>query len=341
LSVELASNHMTGSTRFDPALQSQEGGTSHLCPEEKTGVVSFSVGICASGDAVDTLRRLMRVIQGEVFPSQFNLSRIIIVASESSEATTNFLQKLADNDSRIVLIHEPQRKGKIDAVNTIIRNRVGSYLVFVNADAVPELGAITKLILRINADSGIGAVSACPTFQPLGDLTSRLLEFMWATHNFSSLELNHLGMSNHASDELMVVCSEALVTLPNDVVNDGAYISGHAFAEGYRILFSEDAKVTIDVPRSVFQLIEQRRRILFGHAQVWRRLGRPPLTAESLMLVNPVLSLSLVCRVIVSRPSRILIVPVAMMAEVAAGVLSIADRLISTDRHRVWKRYKG
>ncbi len=309
-------------------------------PSLTSQVKSFTVGICASGDSSKTLRRLMRVVRSEVLPEQFELSRIIVVASEASRSTTEFLRDLASSDGRVMPIFEPERRGKVEAVNTIIRNCVGSFLVFVNADAVPEPGAIEKLVLRIDSDRGIGAVSACPTFSPSGDLNSRLLDFMWATHNVTSRELNHLGMSNHASDELMVVRSEALVLLPDDVVNDGAYISGHAFAEGYHILFSEDAKVAIDVPGSAFQLIEQRRRILFGHAQVWRKLGRLPLTAESLMLFNPAMSLSMVCGVIASRPSRIVVVPVAVMAEVVAAVFSIMDRLTSSDRHTVWKRYR-
>lgn len=147
--------------------------------------VAFSIGICASGDAVETLRRLIPVVQGEVLPKGFRLSSIIIVASEPSESTAELLAAVAAEDSRIVLRVEPERRGKIEAVNRIIRDHSGSYLVFVNADAVPEAGAITKLLLRISSDDAIGTVSACPTFRASGDLISRLLDFMWATHNVS------------------------------------------------------------------------------------------------------------------------------------------------------------
>lgn len=304
------------------------------------GKMCFSVGICASGESAMTLSTLMQVVESETLPPGFSLARIVVVASAPSNSTLELLRGLAANDDRILLIQEDERKGKIDAVNTIIRNHVGSYLVFVNADAVPERGAIAKLITKISSERRIGAVSGCPTFVPGDDLSSRVLEFIWAIHNASALELNHRGLSNHASDELMVVRSEALPTLPNDVVNDGAYISGRASAEGYRILFADGAKVTIDVPSTVFQLIEQRRRILFGHTQVWKKLGRPPLTIESLMLKNPALSISLVGRAIASRPSRLAVVPVAMVAEAVAGLLSIKDRLSSTERHTVWKRYR-
>ena len=46
---------------------------------------------------------------------------------------------------------------------------------------------------------------------------------MWYFHNESSMVLNHAGVSNHSSDEMMLVRSSALEHLPDGLVNDGAY----------------------------------------------------------------------------------------------------------------------
>lgn len=294
-----------------------------------------------SGESSKTLSKLLDVIACESFPEDLSLERIIVVASAPSIPTINLLRRFASADERVMLIHEAYRSGKIEAVNRIIENGIGSYLIFVNADAVPEPGALSKLLSKLRSDPSAGSVSACPTFIPSGDLTSWVLEFMWNIHNVSSLRLNHLGLSNHASDELMAVRSEALVQLPDDVINDGAYISGHAFGRGYRVLFVGSAKVGIDVPMTVFQLVEQRRRILFGHSRVWKRLGKPPLTIESLIVRNPMLSISLLVSTITSRPRRLLVVPVAVVIESVATILSIKDGLSASDRHRVWRRYRG
>jgi len=309
-------------------------------PVPERSVDEFTVGVCASDEPCQTVLRLLRVIQNEELPPHLVLAKIVIVASSPSDGMADLLRRVAEEDRRILPIIQSERKGKIDAVNSIIESHAGTYIVFVNADALPEPGAIAKLVYTMSSRSDAGAVSACPFFHPSGDLSSRVLDLMWTAHNSSSKKLNHMGLSNHSSDELMVVRSRALVKLPNDMVNDGAYIGGRAFAEGYRVLFSDDARVEIDVPQNVFQLIEQRRRILFGHAQVWKRLGRPPLTLESMMLTNPGLSISLVCNVIASRPSRILAAPIAVMAEITAAILSIVDRLVTPERHIVWRRYR-
>lgn len=269
------------------------------------GLERFTVGICSAGEATETLARLIRGVRTEELPPGFELSRIVIAASAPSGATSAFLRSIAFEDERIKVISEDQRKGKIDAVNSIIESKVGSYVAFINADAMPRPGALSALMLKVASDRRVGAVSASPMFRPSGDLNSRVIELLWATHNASALTLNHLGISNHASDELVAVRSEALVSLPYDVVNDGAYIGGHASSRGYRILFSEEAKVEIEVPWRIFQLIEQRRRILFGHAQVWKKLGTPPVTLESLLLLNPALAISILGKVIAAKPSRI------------------------------------
>ncbi|MDA4121651.1 MAG: glycosyltransferase [Thaumarchaeota archaeon] len=310
-------------------------------PTKSIGLERFTVGICSAGESPQTLARLIRGVRTEKLPPGFELSRIVIAAGAPSGATSAFLRSVASEDERIKVISEDERKGKIDAVNSIIENKVGSYVAFVNADAMPLPGALSALMLKVASDRRVGAVSASPVFRPSGDLNSRVVELLWAIHNASALTLNHLGKSNHASDELVAVRSEALVSLPYDVVNDGAYIGGHASSKGYRILFSEEAKVEIEVPSRIFHLVEQRRRILFGHAQVWKKLGTLPVTLESLLLLNPALAVSILGKVMAAKPSRILVVPVAAIAEIMAGLLAMGDRLAPTERHVVWKRYRN
>lgn len=299
---------------------------------------SFTVGICATGESAERLSELLQVITHEVLPPDMVLARIVVVASSPSQSAVDLLVRVSEEDPRVLILLEPRRSGKIVAVNSIIENSEGSYLVFVNADALPERGAIAKVLERIASDPLAGAVSARPTFRPSGDVTSRVIDLMWRVHNACSTELNRRGMGNHASDELMVVRGDVLSRVPTDVVNDGAYIAGHAFGEGYRILFSADAEVQIDVPETLSRLIEQRRRILFGHTQVWTKLGRPPLTLESLVLVNPILSMRILGRVVATNPRSIMILPLAVVVEGTAALLALADRLLSSDRHTIWRR---
>lgn len=298
---------------------------------------NFSIGICAS-DRSENLHPLLESFKSLRFKAEA-LRRIIIVASGCSAETLSRLRDIATLDQHIQIIEEPVRLGKSEALNRIIENRVGDFLVLVNSDAIPEGDAINTLVDAIEENPQIGVVSASPFFEPSNGIVSEILEFMWTLHNDWSLRLNHAGMNNHASDELMVVNSRVLSRLPEGVINDGAYIAGTAYLKGFMIKFSERARVKIDVPSRLTDLIQQRRRILFGHFQVWKWLGKSPRTVELMLLTTPTLAISLLARRIARSPRLLRILPIALISESAAFLLAVMDTITSTSQHKVWRRY--
>ena len=239
----------------------------------------------------------------------------------------------------MLLIEEETRYGKANAINRIIQDAVGEYFVFVNSDAMPERKSVSQLLLAMDKDPATGIVSGCPVFDRKRGLTSRLLQLMWFAHNECSRELNDASLSNHSSDELMIVRSSAVHLLPRGLVNDGAYMAGMAKRDGYLVKFCEKAKVKIDVPASLFDLIRQRRRITYGHFQVWKLTGKAPKTLESLLLFSPWTSLGILVKTLARHPGLLLALPLGAVEESFASLLAIKDNLISTTRHSVWKRY--
>jgi glycosyltransferase involved in cell wall biosynthesis len=306
--------------------------------DRQSGARGFTIGICASGSATN-LSSLLKLIDGETFPDSHVLQRIIIVASSCSRSALDAVNSMALKRSNVMLINEAKRNGKADAINKIIQNSVGAYLVFVNSDALPQRGAIAKLLTAIEKSESTGIVSGKPIFAHRSDPTSVAEEFMWEVHNECSLKLNHLNMSNHVSDEMIAIRMEALERLPTGLVNDGAYIAGRAKLNGYSIKFCSDANVSIDVPRKAIDLIRQRRRIIFGHLQVWKLTGKSPKTIESMLLYSPALSLSLVVGTLAKKPRLIAALPVAIVSEIASVFLGILDTAVSSKKHGVWTRY--
>jgi cellulose synthase/poly-beta-1,6-N-acetylglucosamine synthase-like glycosyltransferase len=108
---------------------------------------------------------------------------------------------------------------------------------------------------------------------------------------------------------------------------------------GYTVKVCPSAKVRIETPRRVSDLILQRRRILFGHAEVWRRIGAPPRTIESLLFLSPAAGFRLLVATFGGRPKFLAALPVAFVTEVAAALLSILDNLRSSKAHGVWRRF--
>ncbi len=299
----------------------------------------FSVGVCATGSA-EMLPTLLRALINDGVPENLKLKRVIIVASDCSSQTLTRVKTLCEKDSRLLLLEEPTRMGKAEAVNRIIDHAIGDFLVFVNSDALPEKGSIPALLESVEQDEKAGIVSASPYFEGSKSLVSGILELMWSLHNCWSLALNHAGLNNHASDELMVVKSRVLTRLPEGLVNDGAYLAGVAFLKGFSIKFSDKARVRIDVPHNLTDVIQQRRRIVFGHFQVWRWLGESPRTFEMMLWRAPMLSVSILVRRIAESPRLLRALPVAVFTEIVALLLAVKDILQSSSRHVAWRRYR-
>ena len=266
--------------------KSQEvGESSRRTQAAEHRLYTFTVGICATGRP-PTLQPLLETVLSSEMPG-FLLKKVVLVASECSEDTLRVARRMAALDRRLRLIEHERRTGKADAINEIFRLTEGDFLLYVNADALVGADSISVLLKSIEEDEGIGFVSGKPVFVRSGDLISDVLDVMWTSFDLLSSDPSQSKQSNHGTDELMVIRSDLLPELPPGVVNDGAYIAGRIREMGFRVAFQPEAVVQIDVPRRMTDLIRQRRRILFGHIQVKRLLGKAPRTVETMMFFSP------------------------------------------------------
>jgi cellulose synthase/poly-beta-1,6-N-acetylglucosamine synthase-like glycosyltransferase len=322
------------------SLSSPEAGAQRARKgEENVRSSRFTLGICVS-DSAPTLTPLLEHLKNEVFSPGLVLDKIVVVASGCSEGVLSRARGLAREDERILLIEESERHGKAEALNKIIERFNEDYLVFVNGDALPSPGSVDRLLRTISSDRNVGAVSGAPTFETNDDgITSDVLRLMWMVHNDCSWSLNHKGTSNHGSDELLALRADAVAPLPSGLVNDGGYLTGLASSRGFKIRFCQDAPVRISVPARFADVIGQRRRIIFGHIQVWKMIGRSPLTVESMLFTSPLAGLAILVRNLARNPKLIRSLPVLALGEVMAAFGAILDTMRSTRRHVVWKRY--
>ncbi len=309
-----------------------------VVPKSTDLETGFSIGICAA-DSATNLDRLLGLVESESYPAGLALRRVVLVASGCDPKAVVFARELADRDERFVLIEESTRKGKSAAINQIIESFEGEFLVLVNSDALPEPGAISKLLREMAQDKDVGMVSASPIIADRGGITGDVLQLIWGVHNECLLRLNAGKRNNHCCDELTVVRSDALRKLPADTVNDGAYLAGNAYQAGYSIKFCEGARVKIDVPRSFVELVRQRRRIVFGHFQIWKSVGESPRTMESMLVGKPLLSLGILVRTLARSPRLVVALPLALAGEAVSIILAMCDNLASTKRHTLWDRF--
>jgi cellulose synthase/poly-beta-1,6-N-acetylglucosamine synthase-like glycosyltransferase len=297
----------------------------------------FSIGICAA-DHATKLKELLEIINQEPYPAGFVLKSIIIVGSGLDPEAGAVLRILAERNANLILVEEPVRRGKAEAINRIMKECTADFLVLVNSDAQPGRGAIAQLLSVIAGDSNVGMVSASPVLGNAPGITGAVLRLMWGAHNECLLTLNHEGLNNHCCDELIVLRSKAIRKLPHDTINDGAFLAGSAYREGYSIQFCEVSHVRIDVPRRISDVLKQRRRILFGHAQIIRSVGQTPRTLESMVFTSPKLGLSILVRTLARSPRLILVLPVAVVGELMSAMGAAFDTVTATKNHVPWDR---
>ena len=298
----------------------------------------FSIGICAADHAAK-LNELLDTINKERYPTGFVLNSIIIVGSGLNQEACLILRALAARNAKLIVIEEPVRRGKAEAINRILEEYTGSFLVLVNSDAHPERGAIARLLSVIAEDNNVGMVSASPVLGDAPGITGAVLRLMWGVHNECLQTLNEGGRNNHCCDELTVLRSSAIRKLPQDTVNDGAFLAGSAYAEGYSIQFCQGASVLIDVPSRFPDVLRQRRRILYGHFQIRRVTGKSPRTMESMLVIDPRMSFVMLARTLRKSPRLIVALPIAIIGEAISVAMAILDTMSAKAKHVPWTRF--
>src|SRR2546427_358872 len=108
--------------------------------------MKVTVGICAFNEAHPIGACLQSLLLQRISPD-FELIEIVVVASGCTDGTERVVREWQDRDPRILLVHEPQRRGKASGLNEIFRRAQREINAILNADAVLPDDAMTELLL--------------------------------------------------------------------------------------------------------------------------------------------------------------------------------------------------
>jgi cellulose synthase/poly-beta-1,6-N-acetylglucosamine synthase-like glycosyltransferase len=295
---------------------------------------TYTVGICATNDR-DTVASLMSVLEGE-FRAESSLKEIIAVVSGSTDGTTEEFQRY--QDLPLKLIQEPERKGKAEAVNRIMDEMTADHLVLINGDAVPDRGSVVRLIQALES-SGAAAVCGYPylDYVKCDVLALSCDRLLWSVHNKTIECFSEMGLPIHLTDEMIAIHGKFIRHLPEDTINDGAFISVDLTRRGARLAYCKEATVKVSSPATLKDLIEQRKRILLGHMQIASSASHGPFTIEFTMPDSALLALKILFSSLVEEPELAACLPVLLMVEFFSliGALRLSRKGVS---RKIWKR---
>jgi len=241
-----------------------------------------TIGVCAYNEEENIGDLLARLINNPS-PLGLNVEQILVVASGCTDNTVSIVSDYAFQDPRVRIIVENEREGKTRAINQILSSCRTEFLVLIPADVVPSSSAIQLLVEALAETPEVGVVSGHPTPVDNGEgLAAYAVRMIWRMHHHALALVDGEGMGAHATGELMALRRRCVQFVPDDIVNEDAYIGIQAHKNRYKVRYCQDALVYIDGPKNIVEFIRQRRRILTGHLQLKQRTGQFPRTLEAM-----------------------------------------------------------
>ncbi|MCW3131555.1 MAG: glycosyltransferase [Candidatus Methanospirare jalkutatii] len=246
------------------------------------------------------------------------LEKIIVVTSGCTDRTEEIVEAFARKDGRVKHFSEAERRGKISAVNLILRESRGSdVLLMLSADNLPAKGSIQEILkpflqhgsLRKYEDK-IGEKSeggkegeesrgkrsevvgggvdgrevdgresvGCVSGHPVPVNDPRTF-FGFASHLLWGLHHRISQREAKLTGEFFAMRVGIVEELPA-VVNDDLYIEYAVKRRGYALVYAEKAVSFMRGPETLGDFFRQRVRVHVGHMQIAAMTGYKPKTAS-------------------------------------------------------------
>jgi len=281
----------------------------------------ITIGICAHNEEKNIGYLLNSILFDQKLPDDFE---VLVICSGCTDHTVDIVQKYAKKDSRVIPIVEEKKTGKAKAVNQIFSKAKGNNIIFISADTLPNKECFQKLLKKIRLPN-VGIVCGNP--KPINlpnSLVGKLVNFLWNFHGQVFEQLNDAGLARHAT-EVFCIKKGLVNKIPDEIVNDDAYIALKVKEKNWLIKFEKESQVLICGPKTFVDYCKQRRRILYGHYQIKKVTGQTPQHLIYLLPHHPkevikLLSLAL-------KKHGFSIIFIFTLVELIINAIALTDRL--------------
>lgn len=164
--------------------------------------------------------------------------QIIVVADGSSDDTAAVVQPYAAQG--VLLLHNPERRGKSAALNRGAAVATGEILVFSDANAFYLPDALQKLVRNFH-DPAVGGVSGRKTIRDSEAAVNQSEGLYWRYESFIKAKESQVGSTTGVVGEMMAVRRDLFQPIPEHIICDDAYLAYSLLRQGHRVLYEPEA----------------------------------------------------------------------------------------------------
>ena len=199
------------------------------------------------------------------------LFQILIVSDGSADKTPEIAKRYINYG--IEILHEPERRGKMAAINRALPNARGEIVVFSDANNYYQADTILKLVQPFG-NPAVGAVTGAKVIGQ-GDGSLGASEGLyWKYESFIKKQESRAGSCTSAAGEVLAIRKNLYSPPPDHVINDDFYIAMQIVRNGYRLVYIPEAKSVERVSPSAQDEIARRTRINAGRFQAITMAGQ-------------------------------------------------------------------
>jgi poly-beta-1,6-N-acetyl-D-glucosamine synthase len=235
--------------------------------------------------------------------------QLLIVTDGSDDGTPDLVKQFETQG--VELLHQPERRGKMAAINRAMQHVRGEIIVFSDANNLYQPDTLRKLALPFN-DPQVGAVTGAKLIlKGDGDL-GESEGLYWKYESYIKKQESRVGSCTSVAGEILAIRKSAYRQPPDNIINDDFFTAMQVIRQGYRLVYEPKARSSERVSPSARDEVIRRRRINAGRYQAIA------LSRELLPFQQPVLIWQIYSHKFM-RP----LVPFFMITALAANLLAL------------------
>jgi len=192
------------------------------------------------------------------------LFQVVIITDGSADKTPEITKRYTN--AGLKLLHQPERRGKMAAINRALPHASGEIIVFSDANNHYQADTILNLV-RPFADPEVGAATGSKSIAKGDGRLGASEGLYWKYESFIKKQESRSGSCTSAAGEVLAIRKSLYSPPPNHVINDDFYIAMQVIRKGYRLIYVPAARSSERVSPSARDEISRRTRINAGRFQ--------------------------------------------------------------------------